>query len=165
MHSLSILRFILAIFLLAPSCAPTPLPDSPETGTQKPDSDGDSQGNNTLPEGTMTINITAGGKTFTAEIEGSETGKAFVAKLPLTLDMSDLNGNEKYCYGVDLPSADKHFSSIAAGDLMLYSGNCIVLFYSSAGGYSYTRIGKLTSTAGLKDALGPGKVTVTFTKP
>ena len=112
----------------------------------------------------MTIDITASGKTFNAEIEDSETGKAFLAKLPLTLDMSELNGNEKYCYGVDLPRADKQYDSIAAGDLMLYSGNCLVLFYGSAGGYSYTRIGKLTGTEGLAEALGDGSVKVTFSK-
>ena len=49
-------------------------------------------------------------------------------------------------------------------DLMLYSGNCVVLFYGSAGGYSYTRIGQLTSTDGLKEALGTGSIRVTFAK-
>ena len=112
----------------------------------------------------MTIKITAGGKTFTADIEESETGKAFLAKLPITLNMSELNGNEKYCYGISLPRADQYFNTIAAGDLMLYSGNCIVLFYGDAGGYSYTRIGKLTDTTGLKEALGTGSATVAFSK-
>ena len=65
-------------------------------------------------------------------VEESETGKAFLDKLPLTLDMSELNGNEKSCYGVSLPKADQYFNTIDAGDLMLYSGNCIVLFYGSA---------------------------------
>ena len=111
----------------------------------------------------MIIRITVGSKVFKADIENTETGKAFLAKLPLTLDMSELNGNEKYCYGVSLPRADKHYDSIAAGDLMLYSGNCVVLFYGPAGGYSYTRIGKLTSTEGLKEALGTGSVKVSFT--
>jgi hypothetical protein len=112
----------------------------------------------------MTITIDVGGKSFKADIEDSQTGKAFIAKLPLTLKMSELNGNEKYCYGVELPRADKHFGSISPGDLMLYSGNCVVLFYGSAGGYSYTRIGRLQSTDGLRDALGTGSVTVTFQK-
>lgn len=49
-----------------------------------------------------------------------------------------------------------------AGDIMLYSGNCIVLFYGPAGGYSYTRIGRLQSAAGLAAALGSGTVTVVF---
>ena len=113
---------------------------------------------------TMTITITVGSKVFKADIEETETGKAFIGKLPLTLDMSELNGNEKYCYGVSLPKADKYYDSIAAGDLMLYSGSCVVLFYGPAGGYSYTRIGKLTSTDGLKEALGKGSVKVTFAK-
>ena len=112
----------------------------------------------------MTITITIGDKTFKADIEDTETGKAFIGKLPLTLDMSELNGNEKYCYGVSLPRDDKYYNSIAAGDLMLYSGNCIVLFYGPAGGYSYTRIGKLVSTEGLKEAIGPGNVRVSFEK-
>ena len=141
------------------SCAPAPVSSNTEVIEKQPEQpiEPDNQQN-------MTIRIDIGDKTFSAEIENSETGKAFVEKLPLTLDMSELNGNEKYCYGVQLPRADKHYDSIAAGDLMLYSGNCIVLFYGSAGGYSYTRIGKLTATDGLKEALGTGSVRVSFAK-
>ena len=113
----------------------------------------------------MTIKITIRGKSFKADIEDTETGKAFIGKLPLSLDMSELNGNEKYCYGVSLPRDDKYYNSIAAGDLMLYSGNCIVLFYGSAGGYSYTRIGHITDTNGLSSALGKSSVKVVFEKP
>lgn len=47
-------------------------------------------------------------------------------------------------------------------DLMLYGSDCLVLFYGAAGGYSYTRIGRLVSTGGLADALGSGDATVTF---
>ena len=112
----------------------------------------------------MTITITIAYKIFKADIEDTETGKAFIGKLPLSLDMSELNGNEKYCYGVSLPRDDKYYSSIAAGDLMLFSGNCIVLFYGPADGYHYTRIGKLVSTEGLKEALGTGSVNVSFDK-
>ena len=133
----------------------------PETGTQQ--GGGESAENSSTTE-SMTIKITAGGKTFSASIEDTETGRAFLQKLPLTLDMSELNGNEKYCYGVSLPRNDKRYNSIAAGDLMLYSGNCIVLFYGSAGGYSYTPIGKLSTISGLAAALGTGSVKVTFEK-
>ena len=76
--------------------------------------------------------------------------------------MNELNGNEKYCYGVTLPTNASHCDAIAAGDLMLYGSDCLVLFYGSAGGYSYTRIGRLVSTDGLADALGSGDATVTF---
>ena len=110
------------------------------------------------------VRTTVGGKSFTADIEDSETGKAFIGKLPMTLEMSELNGNEKYCYGVSLPRNDKRYDRIEAGDIMLYSGDCIVLFYGSAGGYSYTRIGKIADTSGLASSLGNGKITVRFEK-
>ena len=110
------------------------------------------------------IVVSVGGKSFTAKVEDSETGRAFVAKLPLTLSMTELNGNEKYCYGVSLPTASRYYSTIEAGDLMLYGSNCVVLFYGAAGGYSYTRIGRLTSTTGLASALGNGSASVTFDK-
>ena len=146
------------------SCAPEPVPDrvgevavEPENNdTQPVESQTQSQETN------MTIRIIVGEKEFKADIEESETGKAFISKLPLTLNMSELNGNEKYSYGVSLPKADKYFASISAGDLMLYSGNCVVLFYGAAGGYNYTRIGKLKSTEGLASALGKGAVSVKF---
>ena len=66
---------------------------------------------------------------------------------------------------VSLPTAAQYFDKIEAGDLMLYGSNCLVLFYGAAGGYSYTRIGKLTSTDGLAKAVGNGAATVTFEKP
>ena len=108
--------------------------------------------------------VSVGGKSFTAIVEDSETGRAFVEKLPLTLSMNELNGNEKYCYGVSLPTASTYYGTIKAGDLMLYGSNCLVLFYGAAGGYSYTRVGRLTSTDGLAAAVGRGTASVTFDK-
>ena len=108
------------------------------------------------------IVVKVGGKSFAAKVEDTATGRAFMEKLPLTLDMTELNGNEKYRYGVSLPTAAQYFGKIEAGDLMLYGSNCLVLFYGAAGGYSYTRIGKLTSTDGLAKAVGDGAATVSL---
>ena len=110
------------------------------------------------------IVVSVGESRFAAKIEDTETGRAFLAKLPLTVSMTELNGNEKYAYGVSLPTAAQYYSKIEVGDLMLYGSNCLVLFYGSAGGYSYTRIGKLVSTTGLATAVGPGSAVVTFEK-
>ena len=110
------------------------------------------------------IVVSIGEKRFTAQVEESETGRAFVEKLPITLSMNELNGNEKYCYGVSLPTASKYYGKIEPGDLMLYGSNCLVLFYGVAGGYSYTRVGRLTSTDGLAAAVGRGTASVTFEK-
>ena len=114
--------------------------------------------------GETAIVVSAGGKRFAAIVEDTATGRAFLGKLPLTLDMSELNGNEKYRYGVTLPTAAEYCDTIAPGDLMLYGSNCLVLFYGAAGGYSYTRVGKLVSADGLAGALGTGTATVTFEK-
>lgn len=172
----------LVLCMLAFSCAPDVVPgpaagdghgndgagdtsgsgeDSNGTGGSNGNGSGEDNKDNNQQE-SMTVNIIIGDKVFKADIEDSETGRAFVAKLLLTLDMNELNGNEKYCYGISLPRADKRYDAVAAGDIMLYSGNCIVLFYGPAGGYSYTRIGRLQSAAGLAAALGSGTVTVVF---
>ena len=117
----------------------------------------------TLLNNIMEINITIGSKTFAAEIEDTETGRAFVSRLPLTLTMSELNGNEKYYYlNESLPTNAQHYDVIETGDLMLYGNACVVLFYGKAGGYSYTRLGKLKQTDGLAEAVGRGSVSVTF---
>lgn len=111
----------------------------------------------------MDIEIKINGKTFSAQIEDTETGRAFCDLLPMTLDMTELNGNEKYHYLLSgLPTNAQYCSTINAGDLMLYGNSCVVLFYGNAGGYSYTRLGKLSSTQGLAEAVGTGNVSVTF---
>lgn len=81
---------------------------------------------------TITMNITVDNKTFTATLEDNDTAEALVKQLPLTVDMSELNGNEKYNYlssnlRIDTSSCP---GRINEGDLMLY-GNNSVLFFST----------------------------------
>lgn len=108
----------------------------------------------------MTINKTP----FTATLENNETVREFLDLLPLTVDMTELNGNEKYCYlPQSLPVDSRQIDVIQTGDLMLYGSNCIVLFYQTfSSSYSYTRLGRIDHTTGLKDILGQGNVTVNF---
>ena len=117
-------------------------------------------------EGTVNdnnIQIQINNKTFTAELEDNDTAAAFKEKLPLTLDMNELNGNEKYAYGVSLPSDAESVNKIEEGDLMLFGDDCLVLFYDSfSTSYSYTKIGHITDTDGLADAVGDGSVQITF---
>jgi hypothetical protein len=67
------------------------------------------------------MKITIGSDVFTATFYNSATAKAFKAMLPLTIKMTELNGNEKYS---DLPNALPANASnpvtIKNGDLMLY---------------------------------------------
>ena len=117
-------------------------------------------------ENTMQINVTVGTKTFTATLADSETGRAFAQLLPLTLPMTELNGNEKYHYlDSSLPTDSYQPGTIQAGDLMLYGNNCVVLFYETfSSSYSYTRIGSIDDPSGLAAALGSGNVSVRFEK-
>lgn len=110
------------------------------------------------------ITVTVGGKTFTATLADNETAEAFKALLPLTLDMTELNGNEKYNYLTNsLPTNASNPGTIHAGDIMLYGSSCVVLFYDTFNtSYSYTRIGQIDDPTGLADAVGSGNVTVTF---
>lgn len=125
----------------------------------------DSMKEGNISEKMTTINITVGNATFTATLEDSETAKAFVKQLPLTVDMSELNGNEKYNYLTSNLRADtpSNPGKISEGDLMLYGDNCLVLFYKTFNtSYSYVKLGHIENTTGLNKALGSGSVKVTF---
>jgi len=115
-------------------------------------------------ENSMKLEMQVGNKIFTAVLYDNESTAAFLRKLPLTLDMSELNGNEKYFYLPDrLPSNSQRVGSIKNGDLMLYGSDCIVLFYGSfSTSYSYTKLGYVTDVTGLASALGSGSVKVSF---
>ncbi|MBD5138492.1 MAG: hypothetical protein HDT24_04165 [Ruminococcus sp.] len=112
------------------------------------------------------IKITAGDKSFTAFLYDSDAASAFGEMLPLTLDMSELNGNEKYFYlSNDLPVNSERPDKINSGDIMLYGSSCVVLFYDTFDtSYSYTRLGYIEDASELSAALGSGEVRVTFEK-
>lgn len=113
-----------------------------------------------LQKNQSTMKITIGNQVFNATLANNATAEAFKKRLPLTLEMSDYGGFEKIATIDNLPTADKRENSLTAGDLMLYSGNTLVLFYTQHGGYSYTRIGKIDNPEGLKQALEGKKVIV-----
>ena len=110
------------------------------------------------------LTITIGDKAFGATLSDNPTAAAFKALLPLSVSMSELNGNEKLCkLPTSLPAQPSRPASIQNGDLMLYGENTVVLFYKSfATTYSYTRIGRIDDPAGLERAVGDGSITVTF---
>ena len=112
------------------------------------------------------ISLNINGTSFEAELENNETAKAFYDMLPMSVQMNELNGNEKYVYlDNSLPSKAQRVGRIEAGDIMLYGNNCIVIFYESFNtSYSYTKIGKISNVQGLKAALGSGNAYVSFNK-
>jgi hypothetical protein len=92
------------------------------------------------------------------------TARALEKLLPLSITMTELNGNEKFArLPGTVPAQASTPASIQAGDLMLHGSNTLVLFYKSfPTTYSYTKIGKVDDPAGLEAALGSGNVAVTF---
>lgn len=113
---------------------------------------------------TTKMKITIGTNTFIAKFYNNATATAFKAMLPMTLNMTELNGNEKY---FDLPNAlpanPSNPVTIQNGDLLLYGSNTFVLFYKAfSTSYSYTRIGGIKNPSGLAAALGSGNTMVKF---
>jgi hypothetical protein len=122
---------------------------------------------NTENDSTMTngkIKITVNSQTFTATLLDNNSAKAFKEMLPVTINMTELNGNEKYYdLPTSLPTASANPGTIKNGDLMLYGSKTLVLFYKTfTTSYSYTKLGAIDDVAGLTSALGSGNVTVTF---
>jgi hypothetical protein len=65
--------------------------------------------------------MTVGERRFAITLTNNAAARAFAAQLPLTLDMSELNGNEKHGeLPRALPAKASRPGTIRNGDLMLY---------------------------------------------
>ena len=100
------------------------------------------------------------GQRFSVTLDDSPTAEAFRELLPAAWEMEELHGNEKFIYlDGSLPSDSRSVGYIETGDLMLYSDNCVVLFYDSfSTSYGYTRIGWVDNPEGLAEAVGSGDI-------
>lgn len=138
--------------------------EMPEISSTVTVSDQEPEQSTEKEDNALSIEITVNGHTFSATLYDNETTRAFKELLPLTLDMNELNGNEKYYYLSDsLPTDSSRPSIINVGDIMLYGSDCLVIFYESfLTSYSYTPIGKIDNPDGLTAALGNGSVQVAF---
>ena len=88
--------------------------------------------------------------------------RELVAEQPLTIEMSMYGGFEQVgSIGTDLPRNDAQ-TTTQAGDIVLYAGDQMVVFYGS-NSWAYTRLGRVTDkTAGeMAELLSHGDVTIT----
>lgn len=110
--------------------------------------------------------MTIGERRFAITLTDHAAARAFAAQLPLTLDMAELNGNEKHAeLPQALPVSASRPGTIRNGDLMLYGSTTLVVFYSGFdSSYSYTRLGQVDDPAGLAQALGRASVQVVFSR-
>ena len=115
---------------------------------------------------TQKMYITIDGKTFSVVLADNEATQTLVTALQegdITYEAHDYGGFEKVgALGRSLPTSDTQTTTLA-GDVILYSGNQIVLFYGS-NSWSYTRLGRMeySTQAELESFLkaGQGNVTV-----
>ena len=160
-----ILPAMLACEKLPDPVVPDPPQEEQNEGKENNGNDNSGRSDTTMPE---TIKITISGKTLPVKIEDNEATKALVAALreaSITYEAHDYGGFEKVGpLGRTLPASDTKITT-QAGDVILYSGNQIVLFYGS-NTWSYTRIGKIQyeSLNELKSFLkaGEGNISVTL---
>lgn len=110
--------------------------------------------------------MTVGDRRFAITLADNAAARAFAAMLPLTLDMAELNGNEKYAsLPKALPENSSRPGTIRNGELMLYGADTLVVFYRTfTSSYPYTRLGQVTDPAGMGQALGKRDVRITFSK-
>ena len=110
------------------------------------------------------IKLSINNKTFSATLNNNEAVKGVIERLPLTLNMQDLNSNEKYNYlDFSLPTSPSRPNRINAGDIKLFGDDCLVIFYESFNtSYNYTDLGKIDNAEGFLAELGNGSVTITF---
>lgn len=134
-----------------PSSSETPLQESTNNANPK---------ENTA----MKMNLQIGDSTFTATLEENASVESLLDLMesaPLIIQMSDYSGFEKVgSLGVSLPTSNRQ-TTTQTGDIVLYNGNQIVIFYGT-NSWSYTRLGKVDDLTGWEEALGNGDVTVTF---
>ena len=158
---------LFACFALSLSaCEKHPIPPEQE---EKQEEQKQSEDNGNQNEGettqSMTMNITAGGKTITATLVDNATAKALAEKLKsgsVTVEMY-ANGFEHYGpLGFSLERHDEQISAVS-GDIMLYNGNNICVFYGN-NSWSYTPLGKVDGKTAdeLKAFFGTGTISVTY---
>ena len=164
-----LLAVLIAIFMaccIFAGCARTPAQSTtPENGNN---SSSDATPETTIPDKeTITkMYITVNGNKLEVALEQNSATAALLEILKegdLTYTADDYGNFEKVgSIGQSLPTSDKRMTA-QAGDVMLYLGSNIVIFYGS-NSWEYTKLGKIKgySPAELKKLLGSGSVQITL---
>jgi hypothetical protein len=115
----------------------------------------------------MEVYIKVNGQVLSVELEYNLATKVLKEKIEngdIVIKTSEYGGFEKVgSLGFSLPREDKNITT-SAGDIVLYQGNQISIFYES-NSWSYTKLGKIKGVTAeeLKKILGSGDVSITFT--
>ena len=113
------------------------------------------------------VKVKINDKVFDVKLENNSATQELINVLEngnVTVNATEYGGFEKVGdLGFSLPTSDENVNT-NPGDIVLYQGNQISLFYSSHS-WSYTKIGKIENidSNNLKEVLGSGNVTLVFT--
>ena len=151
----------------APETAPTTEEaDLPQAAVPAPETDADMTAENEEESEDFIMRMKIGETAVAVEWEDNESVEALkelCADGPLTVACSMYGGFEQVgSLGSSLPRNDVP-TVTEAGDIVLYSGDRIVVFYGS-NSWSYTRLGRVTdrTAAEMADLLGNGDTSLTL---
>ena len=147
----------------APSTSQDPFPSAKLEGSQA--EPGAVQETNEKEQTVMKMNVQIGNQIFTATLEDNQAVEELVEMMKaggVVLTLDDYGGFEKVgSLGKNLTTSNSQTTTVA-GDIVLYNGSNIVMFYGS-NSWSYTRLGRIDDLTDWADALGSGSVTVILT--
>ena len=112
------------------------------------------------------VKVKINDEVFDVKLENNSATQELVKELKkgnVTVNASEYGGFEKVGdLGFSLPTSDENIGT-APGDIVLYQGDKISLFYGSHSG-SYTKLGKIDNVGSnkLNEVLGSGDVTLEF---
>ena len=168
-------RTLAALLVLAlTGCGAAPAPQSSEAtptavpfvAGSRPESDPQETGGPSADpqEEETLLYIQIGDTTLTAVLEENPSAGALAALLeegPLTLEAENYGGFEKVgALPERLPQNDVR-TAVGPGDVMLYQGSSVVLFYGS-NTWSYTKLARITDAEGLETALSGSEISFTL---
>lgn len=146
--------------------AATQLITNPTTRVQESTAYQEAEPQTQSMEQTGVLQMTIGDTPVSVDWEDNETVQALkelCSNQPLTIQMSMYGGFEQVgSIGTDLPRNDVQITT-SSGDIVLYSGNQMVVFYGS-NSWAYTRLGHITnqSADGMTNLLSNGDTVITI---
>ena len=119
---------------------------------------------NAFGDNMQNIIITIKNKKYEAILYDNSTVRELIKNFPISITMSDLNGNEKYYnFSKSFSTSSENVANINKGDIMLFGDNCLVIFYKSfSTSYRYTKLGCIKNLEDLENSLGKGDIEITF---
>lgn len=129
--------------------------------------DSDSEQSEQTEMGENIMNLQINNQIFTADLADTKAASELADQLrqgPIRLHLHEYGGFEKTGSLGKNYTAEDAWIDAKPGDLMLYQGNQISIFYGT-NSWSYTPLGQVSDTEGWKEALGTGDAEILLTLP